>query len=50
MPGDPAAGGMPPGPGGERRTRAYSDPADRRPEPVYDEARRVARLRSDMDR
>jgi cell division protein FtsB len=48
MPGDPAAGGMPPG--GERRTRAYSDPADRRPEPVYDEARRVARLRSDMDR
>jgi len=49
----PGAGGMPadlgPGsmaPGGERRTRAYSDPADRHPEPVYEEARRVARLRS----
>jgi hypothetical protein len=53
----PAGGGMPadlgPGPmapGGERRTRAYSAPADRHPEPVYEEARRVARLRSDMDR
>ena len=35
---------------GERRTRAYSAPADRHPEPVYDEARRVARLRSrDVD-
>jgi hypothetical protein len=31
---------------GERRTRAYSAPADRHAEPVYDEARRVARLRS----
>ena len=47
------AGGMPadlaPGAtssGGERRTRAYSAPADRHAEPVYDEARRVARLRS----
>jgi hypothetical protein len=48
MPGDPAAGAM--APGGERRTRSYSDPADRQPEPVYEEARRVARLRSDMDR
>jgi hypothetical protein len=49
MPADLASGSM--GPGGERRTRAYSDPADRQPEPVYDEARRVARLRSsDMDR
>ena len=31
---------------GERRTRAYPAPADRPAEPVYDEARRVARLRS----
>ena len=37
-------------PGGERRTRAYSAPANRHPEPVYEEARRVDRLRSsDMD-
>jgi hypothetical protein len=36
---------------GERRSRAPSAPADRPPEPVYDEARRVARLRSsDLDR
>jgi uncharacterized membrane protein YcjF (UPF0283 family) len=35
---------------GERRARAYSPPADRHPEPVYDEARRIARLRgSDLD-
>jgi uncharacterized membrane protein YciS (DUF1049 family) len=47
MPADLPPGSMPPG--GERRTRAYSAPADRHPEPVYDEARRVARLRSDMD-
>jgi hypothetical protein len=47
MPADLPPGSMPPG--GERRTRAYSVPADRHPEPVYDEARRVARLRSDMD-
>jgi uncharacterized membrane protein YciS (DUF1049 family) len=33
-------------PGGERRTRAYSAPADRHPEPVDEEAGRVARLRS----
>jgi uncharacterized membrane protein YciS (DUF1049 family) len=54
----PGAGAMPadlgPGstaPGGERRTRAYSAPADRHPDPIYEEARRVARLRgSDMDR
>jgi uncharacterized membrane protein YciS (DUF1049 family) len=53
----PGAGGMPadmaPGsmsPGGERRTRAYSAPADRHREPVNEEARRVARLRgTDMD-
>jgi uncharacterized membrane protein YciS (DUF1049 family) len=53
----PGAGAMPAGvpPGsatsaGERRARAYSAPADRHPEPVYDEARRVARLRSnDLD-
>ena len=36
--------------GGEERTRANSAPADRHPEPVYEEARRVARRRSsDMD-
>jgi hypothetical protein len=35
---------------GERRARAYSAPVERHPEPVYEEARRVARLRStDMD-
>ncbi len=35
---------------GERRARAYAAPADRHPEPVYEEARRVARLRgSDQD-
>jgi hypothetical protein len=53
----PGAGAMPadlaPGSAmsaGERRARAYSAPADRRPEPVYDEARRIARLRSgDVD-
>ena len=49
----PGAGGMPadlpPGsmaPGGERRTRGYSAPPDHHPEPVNQEARRVARLRS----
>ena len=49
----PGAAGMPadlaPGstaPGGERRTRAYSAPADHHPEPVNEEAGRVARLRS----
>ena len=49
----PGPGGMPadlgPGPAapvGERRARAYNAPPDRHPEPVYDEARRVARLRS----
>jgi hypothetical protein len=54
----PGAGAMPAdlAPGattsvGERRVRAYSAPADRHAEPVYDEARRVARLRgSDPDR
>ena len=36
---------------GGRRARAYSAPADRHPEPVYEEARRVARLGSDdLDR
>ena len=35
---------------GERRARAYAPPADRHPEPVYEEARRVARLRrSEVD-
>jgi hypothetical protein len=49
MPADPAPGSM--APGSERRTRAYSAPADHHPEPVNDEARRVARLRSShMDR
>jgi hypothetical protein len=54
----PGAGAMPAdwaptsmAPGSERRTRADSAPADRHPEPVYEEARRVARLRGgDMDR
>ena len=44
MPADLAAGSM--ASAAERRTRAYSPPADRHPEPVYEEARRVARLRS----
>jgi hypothetical protein len=49
----PGAGGMPADPvpgattsGDERRARAYFPPTDRHPEPVYEEARRVARLRS----
>jgi uncharacterized membrane protein YciS (DUF1049 family) len=33
-------------PGSERRTRTYSAPADHHPEPVNEEARRAARLRS----
>jgi hypothetical protein len=53
----PGAGAMPAdlAPGsttsaGARRARAYSAPAERHPEPVYEEARRVARLgRSDLD-
>ena len=53
IPADLAPGSMAPGsmaPGAERRTRAYSAPANRHPEPVYEEARRVDRLRSsDMD-
>ena len=44
MPADLAPGSMPPG--AERRTRAYSAPADHHPEPIYEEARRVDRLRS----
>ena len=47
-----AMAGPPPGSttsAGERRTRAYSAPADRYPEPVYDEARRAARLRDVQD-
>jgi hypothetical protein len=37
--------------GDERRARAYAAPADHRPEPLYEEARRVARLRrSEVDR
>jgi uncharacterized membrane protein YciS (DUF1049 family) len=47
MPADLAPGST--ASGGERRTRAYSAPADRHPEPVYEEARRVARLRSDRE-
>jgi hypothetical protein len=49
MPAGPASGSAPPM--GERRARAYATPADRHPEPVYDEARRVARLRgTDLER
>jgi uncharacterized membrane protein YciS (DUF1049 family) len=44
MPADPARGSM--APGSDRRTRAYSAPADQYPDPVDEEARRVARLRS----
>jgi uncharacterized membrane protein YciS (DUF1049 family) len=44
MPADLAPGSM--APGSERRTRAYSAPADHHPEPVNEEARRVDRLRS----
>ncbi len=48
-PAGPAPGSTPPA--GERRARTSSAPADRHPEPVYEEARRVARLRgSDLDR
>jgi hypothetical protein len=47
MPADPALGPAPSP--AERRARAYSAPAERHPEPVYDEARRVARLRSDRE-
>jgi hypothetical protein len=35
---------------GERRPRSSAPPTDPYREPVYDEARRVARLRSDMER
>jgi outer membrane murein-binding lipoprotein Lpp len=37
-------------PTAERRARVRSTPVDRHPEPVYEEARRAARLRSDLDR
>jgi len=37
-------------PTAERRARVRSTPVDRHPEPVYAEARRAARLRSDLDR
>ncbi|HEY7606270.1 MAG TPA: hypothetical protein VID07_05805, partial [Actinomycetes bacterium] len=48
MPADLAAGSV--ASMGERRARAYAAPAERHPEPVYDEARRIARLRnSDLD-
>jgi uncharacterized membrane protein YciS (DUF1049 family) len=33
----------------ERRARVRSTPADRPPEPVYEEARRAARLRTNLD-
>jgi hypothetical protein len=45
MPADLASGSV--ASGGERRARANPSPADRHPEPVYEEARRVARLRGD---
>jgi hypothetical protein len=49
MPADLAAGATVPG--GERRARGPSAPADRHPDPGYEEARRVARLRgSETDR
>jgi hypothetical protein len=36
---------------GERRARGHAAPADRNPEPLYEEARRVSRLRgNDLDR
>ena len=48
MPADLAAGSA--ASMGERHARAYAAPAERHPEPVYDEARRIARLRnSDPD-
>ena len=37
-------------PTAERRARVRSTSVDRHPEPVYEEARRAARLRSDLDR
>ena len=43
MPADPVPGSTTSA--GERRARAYSAPANRHLEPVYEEARRVARLR-----
>jgi len=54
----PAMGAMPPDrgtnptvSGGERRARPDPGPTDRHPEPVYEQARRVARLRSpELDR
>ena len=46
----PASGSAASASAGERRARAYAAPADRHPDPIYDEARRVARLRSpDLD-
>jgi uncharacterized membrane protein YciS (DUF1049 family) len=36
-------------PTAERRVRVRSTPADRPPEPVYEEARRAARLRTNLD-
>ncbi len=48
MPADLATGST--ASGGERRARAHAAPPDRYLEPVYEEARRVARLRnSDLD-
>jgi hypothetical protein len=47
MPAGPPPGSAPPA--GERRARAYAAPADLYGEPVYDEARRVARLRDVQD-
>jgi hypothetical protein len=48
MPADLAAGSTTSA--GERRGRASSAPADRQPEPVYDEPRRAGRRRSsDLD-
>jgi len=53
----PGAAAMPadlgtasPAPTAERGARVRSTPADRHPEPVYEEARRAARLRSQLNR
>jgi hypothetical protein len=47
MPADPGTAATTPT--AERRSRVRARPADRPPEPVYEEAKRVARLRSDLD-
>ena len=48
MPADPATASA--AASAERGARVRSTPADRHPEPVYEEARRAARLRSQLNR